>query len=99
MKKEIFIVSSTHFYDGEIDTQIFNNFNGMSDAIALMHNEYDSTMKSMQDRYGVDELTLDDIEDDYTNWHKITSPDCKEIYQIELLSITIDVDVTIKIID
>lgn len=96
MKKEIFIVNAVHFFDGELDTQIVGNANSMENAIAIMNNEYSNVLKSMQDRYGADELIFDDIEEDYTNWHKITSPDCKEIFQIEILGVSIDFDITIK---
>lgn len=89
-------MNAVHFYDGELDTQIVGNENSMENAIAIMNSEYGITLKSMQDRYGLDELTFDDIVEDYTNWHKITSPDCKEIFQIEILSITIDFGVVIK---
>lgn len=94
MKKEIFIVNSVHFYDGELDTQIVGIENNWEDAAHLLSLEYNAVRK-MRDTYGADNLTFDDVVDEYDNWHKITSPDCKEIFQIEIVGKTIDLDITI----
>lgn len=49
----------------------------------------------MKDTYGADNLTFDDVADEYENWHKITSPDCKEYYQIEILRKEIEFEISL----
>lgn len=95
MKKEIFIVNAVHFYDGEIDEQIVGVMNNMEDAVHTLSLEYNITRQSMKDTYGADNLTFDDVVDEYENWHKITSPDCKEYYQIEIIGKEIKFEISI----
>lgn len=95
MKKGIFIVNAVHFYGGDIDVQIVSIENNWEDAVHLLSLEYNVVRKSMKDTYGADSLTFDDVVDEYENWHKITSPDCKEYYQIEIIGKIIEFEISL----